>query len=92
MPVQNVKLRLDAWRDAERRRDGLALGCSEWQEAEEEVRSAAKAFHAELAQASVRYAEVEFQERNRWSAQLDRRTSEAGDLMADALLTRLPQR
>lgn len=90
--MQNVQLRLEAWREAERRRDALALGGSEWQDAEEEVRSAAKAFHAELAQASVRYAEEEFQERNPWSAQLDRRTSRAGDSVADALLTRLPQR
>lgn len=90
--MQNVKLRLDDWREAERLRDALALGSSEWQEAEEEVRSAAKAFHAELAQASVRYAEEEFQDRNRWSAQLDRRTSGAGDLVADALFARLPRR
>jgi hypothetical protein len=90
--LQNVKLRLDAWRDAERCRDGLALGGSEWQEAEEDVRSAAKAFHAELAQVSARYAEEEFQGRNPWSAQLDRRTSGAGDSVADALLARWPQR
>jgi hypothetical protein len=90
--LQNVKLRLEAWRDAERRRDALPLGGSEWQEAEEEVRSAAKVFHAELAQASVRYAEEEFRDRNPWSAQLDRRTSRAGDAVADASLDRLPQR
>lgn len=78
--MQNVKLRLDTWRDAERRLDGLALGSSEWQEAEDDVRRARKVFHAEVAQASARYAEVEFQGRNLgWSAQLDRRTSEAAD-------------
>ena len=82
MPLQNVKRRLDAWREAERRRDALALDSSEWQEAEEEVRSAAKAFHAELAQASVTYAEEEFHNRNRWSPQLDPRSAGAGDPVA----------
>lgn len=90
--MQNAKLRLDAWREAERRRDALALGSSEWQEAEEDVRSAAKVFHAEVAQASVRYAEEEFQDRNPWPAQLDRRTSGAGGSVADASLARWPQR
>lgn len=78
MPVQNVKMRLDAWRDAERRREGLALDSPEWQEAEEDVRSACKVFHAEVAQASARYAEQDFQDRSPWSAQSDRRTSRAG--------------
>lgn len=64
--MQNVRFRLDAWREAERRRDGLALGSPEWQEAEEDVRSAAKLFRAEVAQASVRYAEEEFQHRSPW--------------------------
>ena len=77
-PVQNVKLRLDAWRDAERRRDGLALDSPEWQEAEEGARSAAKLFHAEVAQVSARYAEADFQARSPWSLQLDRRTSRGG--------------
>ncbi len=78
--MQNVKLRLDAWRDAERRRDGLVVGSSEWQEADEEVRGAEKAFHAELAQTSARYAEAEFQDSNpAWSAHLDRLTSGARD-------------
>ena len=92
VPLQNVKLRLDAWRDAERRRGGLALGSPEWQEAEEDVRSAAKVFHAEVAQVSVRYAEEELQDRHPWSARLDRRTSGAGDSVADAFLARWPQR
>jgi hypothetical protein len=90
--VQNVKLRLDAWRDAERRRDGLALGSSEWQEAEDDVRRAAKVFHAEVAQVSARYAEEEHQARNPWSAQLDGRTSGAGDSVTVASLARWPQR
>lgn len=78
--MQNVKLRLDAWRDAEHRRDRLAPGSSEWQDAEDEVRSAEKAFHAEFAQASARYAEAEFQGLNRgWSAQVDPGTSRAAD-------------
>jgi hypothetical protein len=81
--MQNVKLRLDAWRDAERRRDGLAIGSSEWQEAEEEVRSAAKVFLAEVAQASVRYAETDFQDRNR--------TFGAGRWVADAAFAELPR-
>ena len=92
MPTQDVKLRLDAWRDAERRRDGLVTGSPEWQDAEEDVRSAAKVFHAELAQVSVRYAEEEFQARNPLSARLARRTSGAGNAVADALLARWPQR
>jgi hypothetical protein len=70
--MQNVKLRLDAWRDAERRCNGLAVDSSEWQAAEEDVRSAAKVFHAEVAQVSAQYAEAEFQDRNPWSAHLDR--------------------
>jgi hypothetical protein len=71
--VQNVKLRLDAWRDAEHRRDGRALGSPGWQEADEEVRSAAEIVHAEVAQASARYLESELQDRNPWAVQLDRR-------------------
>ena len=76
--MQNVKTRLDAWREAEHRRDLLAPGSSEREEAEEQVRSAEKAYHAELAQASARYAEEEFQYPNRaWSAQVDRVTQRA---------------
>ena len=78
--MQNVKLRLDAWRDAVHRRDGLAPGSPEWQDAEDEVRNAEKAFHGELAQASARYAEAEFQEPNPgWSARVDRLTQRAGE-------------
>ena len=29
MPLHNVKLRLDVWRDAERRRDGIAPDTAE---------------------------------------------------------------
>ena len=90
--MSNLKLRLDAWRDAERRRDRLALGTSGWQEAEEDVRSAAKVFHAEEAQESARYAEAEYHDRNRWSARLDRRTYGSGGSMADALLPRMSRR
>lgn len=78
--MQNVQVRLDAWRAAERRRDGLAPGSAGWQDAEDDVRSAEKAFHAELAQAAARYAEAEFQGRNPGrSAQLARMTEPAGD-------------
>jgi hypothetical protein len=78
--LQNVKLRLDAWRDAERRRDGIALGSLEWQDAEDEVRSAEKAYHAELAQASARYAEAEFQGPNPgWPERAERLTERAAD-------------
>lgn len=78
--MQNVKLRLDAWRDAERRRDALERGSSEWQEADEEVRRAEKVFHAEFAQASARYAEEESETRNpRLFLQVGRRTSSAGN-------------
>lgn len=89
--MSNLKLRLDAWRDAERRRDRLALGTPGWQEAEEDVRSAAKVFHAEEAQESARYAEAEYHDRNRWSARLDRRTSGAARSLADASLARWPR-
>jgi hypothetical protein len=72
MFMENVKLRLDAWRDAQHRRDRLAPGSSEWLGAEDEVRSAATAFHAELAQVTARYAEAEFQRPNpRWSGGAD---------------------
>ena len=70
--MQNVKLQLDAWRVAERRRDVLALDSPEWEEAEEDVRSAAKVFHAELAQVSARYVEDEYRGRSPSSALLDR--------------------
>lgn len=90
--MQDVQLRLDAWRDEERRRDGLALGSSEWQEAEEDVRRARTVFHADVAQVSARYAEEELQDRNPWSAQLDRHTAGAGNSVAVASLARWPQR
>jgi hypothetical protein len=78
--MQNVKLRLDAWRDAERRRDRLAPGSPEWQDAEDEVRRCVLVFHAELAQASARYAEAEFQgPRPAWSPRADRLTQRAGE-------------
>ena len=78
--MEDVKTRLDAWRDAERRRDGLAPGSAEWQDAENEARRADKAFHAELAQASARYAEAELQGPNwGWTARVDRLTQRAGD-------------
>jgi hypothetical protein len=75
--LQNVRLRLDAWRDAERRRDKLASDSIDWQEADGEVHEAAKAFHAEVAQASARYAENEFQYQNAWSFQFERAASRA---------------
>ena len=90
--MQNVQLRLEAWRDAERRRDALALGSSEWQEAEEDARSAAKAFRAGRAQALARHAEEEFSDRHSSSAQVDRRISRASDLVAGAFLALGPQR
>jgi hypothetical protein len=78
--MENVKLRLDAWREAEHRRNRLAAGSPEWHDAEHEVRSAATAFHAELAQVSARYAEAEFQRPNpRWSTRVDRVTQLAGE-------------
>jgi hypothetical protein len=62
--MQTVKLRLDAWRDAEHRRDRLAPGSSEWQYADDQVRYAETAFHAELAQVTARYAEADFERLN----------------------------
>ena len=78
--MQNVKTRLDAWREAEHRRDGRAPGSAERQDAEDEVHVAEKAFHAELAQESARYAEAERTESGpRWSGRVDRLTQRAGD-------------
>jgi len=78
--MQNVRSRLDAWREAEHRRDGLAPGSPERQDAEDEVQSAEKAFHAELAQESARYAEAELTGSSpRWSGRVDRLTQRAGD-------------
>ena len=91
-PVQDVKLRLDAWRDAERRRDGLPLDSSAWQEAEEDARRACKIFHAEVAQVSARYAEEDFQARNLWSFHVDRPISPAYQPVAEAFPARWPQR
>jgi len=75
--LQDVRTRLDAWRDAERRRDRLASNSIDWQEADEAVRDAAKAFHAEVAQASARYAEEEFQNEHGWSIRFERAVSGA---------------
>lgn len=78
--MSNVQQRLDEWRQAERHRDGLAAGSPEWQEADAEVRTAEKAYHAQVAQAFARRAEVEYQDRNRgWLKEPDRRTSESGE-------------
>ena len=75
--MRDAKTRLDAWRAAEHRRDRLACGTPEWEEADEEVRSAKQAFDAAFAQAYARYTEEWFQARNpRWSAAADRRTSQ----------------
>ena len=89
--MQNVKLRLDAWRDAERRRDGLPLDSPAWQEAEEDARRACKVFHAEVAQVSARYAETDFQGRSPWSLPLNRGTSPAYPPVAAASPARWPQ-
>jgi hypothetical protein len=75
--LQDVRTRLEAWRDAERRRDSFATDSIDWREADEEVREAAKAFHAEVAQASARYAEEEFQNENGWSVRFERAASGA---------------
>ena len=76
--MQDAKARLDAWREAEHRRDGLACGTSEWEEADQEVRLAKQAFDAAFAQAYARYAEEQFQgQRHRWSAEVDHRTTRA---------------
>jgi len=70
--LQNVRLRLDAWREAERRLDVLALDSREREEAEQDVRSAAMVFHAEVAQVSARYVENEYRYRHPSSGQLER--------------------
>ena len=78
--VQNVQARLDAWRAAERRRDGLAPDSSEWWLADEEVRGLAAAYRAAVAQAHARLVKHESHDRNwGWPVQLDRRTSDRGD-------------
>jgi hypothetical protein len=86
-----VKLRLEAWREAEHRRDGLAPGSPEWQQADEELRNAEKAFHGEEAQEYARYAEAEFEHGHPWSAHVDRRTSGAGIPVVRASIARLPR-
>ncbi|HEX8938835.1 MAG TPA: hypothetical protein VF763_01620 [Candidatus Limnocylindrales bacterium] len=74
--MQDAKTRLDAWRAAETRRDGLVRGTPEWQEADEEVRNAKQAFDAAFAQAYAQYTEERYEaEHPRWSAHLERRTS-----------------
>lgn len=90
--MEDVKLRLDAWRHAERRRDVLAVGTLEWRDAEEKARNAAKLFHAEVAQVSARYDEEDSQRRKPWTAPLDRRVTAEGNSMADASLDGWPQK
>jgi hypothetical protein len=70
--LQNVRLRLDAWREAERRRDVLALDSPDRVEAEQDVRTAATLFHAEVAQVSARYVENEYRYRHPSSGQSER--------------------
>lgn len=78
--MNDVKLRLDAWRNAERRRDGLDAASTEWRGADDEVRTANKAFHAELAQASARYTVAELRgPQPGWFTRLDRLTQVAAD-------------
>jgi hypothetical protein len=74
--LQEAKTRLDEWRAAETRRDGLVPGSPEWQTADAEVQSAKKAFDAAFAQAYARNAEERHQAQNpHWSAEGERRTS-----------------
>lgn len=74
--MHDAKTGLDAWRAAETRRDGLVRGTPEWQEADEEVRNAKRAFDAAFAQAYAQYTEEQYQaEHPRRSADLERRTS-----------------
>ena len=74
--MQDAKNRLDAWRAAEIRRDGLVRGSPEWQEADAEVQSAKQAFDAAFAQAYAKYAEARYQTQNpHWSAEVERSTS-----------------
>lgn len=78
MHERSVKAALDAWRDAVRRRDALAPGSADWPIADDDVRSASKVFHAELAQQSARYAEEAFESRS-WSTRLDLRGAPAAE-------------
>ena len=74
--LQDAKNRLDAWRAAETRRDGLDRGSPEWQQADAEVQSAKKAFDAAFAQAYAKYNEARYQAQNpRSSVEVERRTS-----------------
>lgn len=76
--MQDVKLRLDAWRDALHRRDRLPPGSPGWQEADVEVRRAETAYRAEVAQVAARYSEAEFRRPSLgWSTGADPRTSSA---------------
>jgi hypothetical protein len=75
--LQDVRTRLHAWREEQRRRDRLARDSIDWQEADEEVREAAKAFHAAVAQTSARYVEEAFQKENAWFIRFERVASGA---------------
>lgn len=61
----NARARLEAWRRAVRERDALARDGEAWRAADAEVAAAARAFHAEVAQASARHAEGERAEHER---------------------------
>jgi hypothetical protein len=79
MDERSVKAALDAWRDAVRRRDALAPGSADRPIAADDVRNASKAFHAELAQQSARYAEEASESRTSWSTRLDLRGAPAAE-------------
>jgi hypothetical protein len=71
-----MKARLDAWRDAERRRDARTPTGSGQQEVDEEIRTAKEAFQDELARVSARYADEEHQDTNRgWPGSFGRRVA-----------------
>ncbi|HEY5628923.1 MAG TPA: hypothetical protein VIR16_05375, partial [Candidatus Limnocylindrales bacterium] len=53
-------------------------------EAEADCRSAAKHFHAEVAQVTARYAESELRDRRSWWMPLDRRSADRGLVGAGA--------
>jgi hypothetical protein len=53
--MYEVAARLEAWRQAERRRDALAAGDDLWDAVEAELRDARTRYRAEVAQATAHY-------------------------------------
>jgi hypothetical protein len=53
--MHQVAVRLDEWRQAERTRDALTIGCAQWRAADDVVRSAQMRYRAESSQVTAYY-------------------------------------